>query len=101
MYSKLQKMITSNRGGRDVSELYNQDDINLVMQQKAVLLLDKYSPKFHLLHICPSLKGRFYIGKGSLYLWNSVWVTHKDFPKDVIVEINRRFVYLRQQFEYD
>ncbi|KAG0419641.1 hypothetical protein HPB47_003971 [Ixodes persulcatus] len=96
MYSKLQKMITSNRGGRDVSELYNQDDIHLVMQEKAVLLLDKYSPKLHLSHICPSLKGRFYIGKGYLYLWNSVWVTHKDFPKDVIVEINRSAAALRE-----
>ncbi|CAN7994737.1 unnamed protein product, partial [Ixodes pacificus] len=101
MYSKLHKMITRHRGGRDVSELYSPDDISLVMQEKAVLLMDKYSPKLHLSHMCPSLKGRFYIGKGSLFVWNCVWVTHKDFPKDVIVEINRRFVYLRHQFEYD
>ncbi|EEC00320.1 hypothetical protein IscW_ISCW000810 [Ixodes scapularis] len=90
MYSKLQEMITRNRGARDVSELYNPNNINLVMQEKAVLLLDKYSPKLHLSHMCPSLKGRLYIGKGSLYLWNCVWVTQRDFPKDVIVEINKR-----------
>ncbi|KAG0445739.1 hypothetical protein HPB47_014096 [Ixodes persulcatus] len=90
MYSKLQQMITRNRGERDLSELYNPDDINLVMQEKAVMLMDKFSPKLHLSHMCPSLEGKFYIGKGSLYLWSSVWVTHKDFPKDVLVEINKR-----------
>ncbi|KAG0441061.1 hypothetical protein HPB47_016061 [Ixodes persulcatus] len=89
MYIKVQKMITRNRGGRDISELYSPDDISLVMQEKAVLLVDKYSPKLYLSHMCPSLEGRFYIGKGYLYLWNSVWVTHKDFPKDVLVEINK------------
>ncbi|CAN8023207.1 unnamed protein product, partial [Ixodes persulcatus] len=101
MYSKLQKMINRNRGERDLSELYNPDDISLVLQEKAVMLVDKYSPKLHLSQMCPSLAGRFYIGKGSLYLWNSVWVTHKEFPKDVILEINKRFVHLRHQFEYD
>ncbi|CAN7994744.1 unnamed protein product, partial [Ixodes pacificus] len=101
MYSKLHKMITRNRGERDISEMYNPDAISLVMQEKAVLLMDKFSPKLHLSHMCPSLKGRLYIGKGYLYLWNSVWVTHKDFPRNVMVEINKRLVHFRPQFKYD
>ncbi|KAG0416908.1 hypothetical protein HPB47_006006 [Ixodes persulcatus] len=91
-YIKLRNMITQNHGGRDILKLYNADDISLIMQEKAVLLLDKFSPKLHLSHMCPTLEGRFYIGKGYLYLWNCVWVTHKDFPKDVMVEINRSHV---------
>ncbi|KAM7283390.1 glutamate receptor ionotropic, kainate 5-like [Ixodes scapularis] len=92
-YIKLRDMITHNHGGRDILKLYNPDDISLIMQEKAVLLLDKFSPKLHLSHMCPTLEGQFYIGKGYLYLWNCVWVTHKDFPKDVMVEINKRITW--------
>lgn len=86
-------MVVRHQSLRDVTSIYDGNTIDLVMRGKGVLLVDKYSPKLQMSHLCPSLDGRFYTSKGYLYLWNCVWVNNKDVPEALTFEMNKRYFF--------
>lgn len=73
-----------------MADLFNTRDIDDVMREKAVYVMDKTSPKVHLAHLCSALQGRFYISRGSVYIWNSVWVANKDMSEELVLAMNKR-----------
>ncbi|KAH9374713.1 hypothetical protein HPB48_015132 [Haemaphysalis longicornis] len=74
----------------DVVDLYRPKDIDAILNHKAVLMIGKDSAKYRLKEICPKVDGRFYISTGNVYVWNSIFVAHKDFPQDLFKELNKR-----------
>ncbi|KAH7984052.1 hypothetical protein HPB52_016543 [Rhipicephalus sanguineus] len=89
-YRQIQNMVERHQGVRPVSLLYNQKDVEKILQNKAVLLVGKLAAKYELRHYCSILRGRFYISRDYLFVWNSIWAANKDFPLDLFKEINKR-----------
>lgn len=89
-YRKLQDMIVRHQSLRGVAELFQSGDIDDVLRHKAVFVLDKAAPKVRLAPLCSALQGQFYTGRGSVYIWNSVWVANKDMPEEIVSAMNKR-----------
>ncbi|KAH9376354.1 hypothetical protein HPB48_006103 [Haemaphysalis longicornis] len=83
-------MTKKHKSGIGVEDLFNPDDIEAMLQRKAVMLVPPLSVKIQLRNICPRIRGRFYISKEAAYIWYSIFVTNKDFPLDLVKEINKR-----------
>ncbi|KAH9376355.1 hypothetical protein HPB48_004823 [Haemaphysalis longicornis] len=89
-YQKLYDMTKKHKSGIGAQDLFNPDDIEAMLQRKAVTLVPPVSVKLHLRNNCPRIQGRFYISREAAYIWYSIFVTNKDFPLDLFHEINKR-----------
>ncbi|KAL1425783.1 hypothetical protein MTO96_018942 [Rhipicephalus appendiculatus] len=90
VYRQIQDMVERHDGIRPVNLLFNQKDVEQILQNKAVLLIGKHAAKYELRQYCSILPGRFYISKDCLLVWKSVWAANKDFPLDLFKEMNKR-----------
>ncbi|KAH9376356.1 hypothetical protein HPB48_004822 [Haemaphysalis longicornis] len=83
-------MTQKHKAEREIQDLYNPVDIEAILQRKAVLLVGTHSAKMTLKDICPHVRGRFYISREPVYVWNSIFVTNKNLSLDLFHEINKR-----------
>ncbi|XP_064472443.1 glutamate receptor ionotropic, kainate 3-like [Ornithodoros turicata] len=90
VYKKLHQMVVQHNSLREIPDLYNPVVIRDIVNEKAILLLDRVSPKLHLSQLCPSLHGYFHLSKEYVYLWNNVWPVNKDLPKRFHIEMDKR-----------
>ncbi|KAH9374714.1 hypothetical protein HPB48_016882 [Haemaphysalis longicornis] len=89
-YRHLYAMSVKHRSAREVPDLYRPEDIDAILKHKAVIIIAKASAKYRLKDVCLHSQARFYVSRGYLILWNSVFVANKDFPPDLFKELNKR-----------
>ncbi|XP_077551729.1 uncharacterized protein LOC144165827 [Haemaphysalis longicornis] len=89
-YRHLYAMSVKHRSAREVPNLYRPEDIDAILKHKAVIIIAKASAKYRLKDVCLHSQARFYVSRGYLILWNSVFVANKDFPPDLFKELNKR-----------
>ncbi|XP_065290273.1 uncharacterized protein [Dermacentor albipictus] len=77
-----------------VMQMYTPRTLDMVLQRRAVMMLDTTSARVHASKHCSVLNGYFYIGTQNIWLLRSVWYFRRDIPRWIVTEFDKRVLWL-------
>ncbi|KAH7945493.1 hypothetical protein HPB49_011408 [Dermacentor silvarum] len=82
------------KGMLPVMQMYTPRTLDMVVQRRAVMMLDTTSARVQASKQCPVLQGYFYIGTQTIWLLRSSWYFRRDIPRWIITEFDKRILWL-------